>query len=127
MQAVDTSVLRMYKRVKPLSFAHVFYDNTWGFAEHDMGRKRNLEAIYLFNMAKHLMNIHCRKKVLPSMTILGQMASYWHSSVNSEISDPPWYVASIMYRYLRQVEQWNYGSMSNWSVELSVVAGSTLK
>ncbi len=59
----------MYKWVKLLSFAPVFYSNTWGFTEHDMGRKKktaareaicvNLPSTYpISNMANHLMNTH---------------------------------------------------------------------
>ncbi len=43
-QAGDTSVLHMYKYPNPLLFAPVFYGNTWGFAEHNMGRKKETAA-----------------------------------------------------------------------------------
>ncbi len=56
----------------------------------------NLQVLILFNMAIQLMNIHCRKKVLPSTTILCQVqtaqtrrrrpASNRNSSVNSRNS-----------------------------------------
>ena len=89
---VNSSVLRMCKRVKPLSFAPMFMEihetllsTTW--AEKRNCRQRgycvNLQVLILFHLADHLMKINCRKKVLPSTTIFCQLASYRHSNVNS--------------------------------------------
>ena len=41
MYVHSRSILRLYKRMKPLSDAPVFYGNTRGFSEHDHGRKKN--------------------------------------------------------------------------------------
>ena len=45
----------------------------------------NLQVLILFNMADHLMNIHCRKKVLPSATILCQVQTAQTTGFNSKL------------------------------------------
>ena len=86
-----------------MGIIHVALLSTHGQKKETAAREAicvDLQVLILFNMADHLMNIHCRKKVMPSTTILCQVQTVQTAQTQRRRPASIWEVKCQLQKFL---------------------------